>query len=123
MIKAILYCFIYAILNVSGAAVIKLKLKGLVLEGFKDWIGFLMSIQVIVAFTLIFTSALVMFKALSSADFSFTIPIATGINFILTIILGYYLFKDHINFLSFVGFTLILGGIIILSLNYSHHAH
>lgn len=123
MIKTILYCFFYAILNVSGAAIIKLKLQGLVLEGFREWIGFLMSIPVIIAFILIFASALVMFKALSSAAFSFTIPIATGINFILTIIAGYYIFKDHINIISFLGFTLILGGIIILSLNSSYHVH
>jgi multidrug transporter EmrE-like cation transporter len=117
MIKTIFFCLLYAILNVSGAAIIKLKLKGLVLENFKDWVGFLMSIQVIIAFLLIFSSALVMFKALSSASFSFTIPIATGINFALTIIAGYFLFKDQLNFLSFLGFALILSGIIVLSLN------
>jgi multidrug transporter EmrE-like cation transporter len=117
MIKTIFFCLLYAILNVSGAAIIKLKLKGLVLEGFNDWFGFLVSIRVMIAFLLIFASALVMFKALSTASFSFTIPIATGINFALTIIAGYFLFKDQLNFLSFLGFALILSGIIVLSLN------
>jgi multidrug transporter EmrE-like cation transporter len=111
------YCLLYSILNVSGAAIIKLKLKGLDLEGVKDWIGFLMNLQVIIAFILIFSSALVMFKALSSASFSFTIPIATGINFVLTILAGYFIFKDQLNLLSLFGFSLILSGIIILSLN------
>lgn len=117
MIKSILYCSIYAVLNVLGAALIKLKLKGTELNCIRDWVGFLMSIQVIIAFVLIFTSALVMFKALSSASFTFTIPIATGINFALTIVAGYYLFKDQLNLLTFIGFGLILSGIVLLSIN------
>jgi multidrug transporter EmrE-like cation transporter len=117
MIKSILYCSLYALLNVSGAALIKLKLKGLALNGVREWIGFLLNIQVITAFVLIFVSALVMFKALSAASFSFTIPIATGINFALTILAGYFLFKDQLNFLTFIGFGLILSGIILLSIN------
>jgi multidrug transporter EmrE-like cation transporter len=117
MIKTILYCLAYAMLNVSGAALIKLKLKGIILSGVQEWFGFLWNLQVIVAFTLIFVSALVMFKALSSASFSFIIPLSTGINFALTIIVGYYLFRDQLNLLTFVGFGLILSGIVLLSLN------
>jgi multidrug transporter EmrE-like cation transporter len=123
MIKAILYCSLYAILNVSGAALIKLKLRGYTLNGIKDWISFLANMQVIIAFFLIFASALLMFKALASAEFSFTIPVATGINFVLTIIAGYFIFKDELSFLSFIGFGLILSGIVLLSLNNMHHAN
>jgi multidrug transporter EmrE-like cation transporter len=115
VIKTILYCLLYAILNVSGAAIIKLKLRGIILDGFKDWVGFLISIHVLVAFSLIFISALVMFKALSSGTLSFTVPVATGINFALTIGAGHFIFKDNLNLLSFVGFVFILLGIIILS--------
>lgn len=122
MIKAVLFCFLYAVLNVSGAAIIKWNLKGKVLNEFGHWINFLLNIQVIGAFSLIFISALVMFKALSSADFTFVIPVSAGINFILTLIAGYYIFKDKINFVSYVGFTLILSGIILLSINNVRHA-
>ena len=122
MIKPILYCFLYAILNVSGAVIIKVKLKGLVLQNIKEWLDILISIQVIIAFIIIFTSALVLLKALSSASFTFTIPIATGINFAFTIIAGYFIFKDQLNYLSFIGFGLILSGIILLSLNSLHNA-
>jgi multidrug transporter EmrE-like cation transporter len=118
----IFYCLLYSILNVSGAALIKLKLKGQVLTAFMDWVQFLLNIQVILAFIFIFTSALVMFKALSSAPFSFTVPVATGINFALTLTVGHFIFKDQLNLLSFFGFTLILSGIILLSLNYYQHA-
>ena len=122
MTKAILFCILYAILNVSGAGLIKWKLKGRALSTLSDWIGFLMEPQVIMAFVLVFASALVLFKALSSGQFTFIIPIAVGVNFILTVILGYFLFKDALNATSFVGFTLILSGIIILSLNSAKHA-
>jgi multidrug transporter EmrE-like cation transporter len=122
MIKAIIFCFFYAVLNVSGAALIKWKLKGKVLNEFSDWFNFLLNIQVIAAFALIFVSALVMFKALSTADFSFVIPVSAGINFVLTLIAGYYIFKDKINFVSYIGFTLILSGIILLSINNARHA-
>jgi multidrug transporter EmrE-like cation transporter len=122
LIKAVLYCFFYAILNVSGAAIIKWNLKGKVLNEFNHWFNFLLNIQVIGAFSLIFISALVMFKALSTADFSFVIPVSAGINFVLTIIAGYFIFKDKINFVSYIGFSLILSGIILLSLNNARHA-
>ena len=122
MIKAVLFCFLYALLNVSGAAIIKWKLKGRALSSFNDWFQFLLNIQVIGAFVIIFVSALVMFKALSTANFTFVIPVSAGINFILTIIAGYYIFKDQLNMASFIGFTLIISGIILLSLNNANHA-
>jgi multidrug transporter EmrE-like cation transporter len=122
VIKAILFCFLYALLNVSGAAVIKWNLKGKVLNEFGQWISFLLNIQIIGAFSLIFISALVMFKALSTADFTFVIPVSAGINFVLTLIAGYYIFKDKINFVSYIGFVLILSGILLLSINNARHA-
>ena len=109
-------------LNVSGAAIIKWKLKGRVLNSFSDWLQFLLNLQVIGAFVIIFVSALVMFKALSAANFTFVIPVSAGINFILTIVAGYYIFKDHLNLASFIGFALIISGIILLSINNAHNA-
>jgi multidrug transporter EmrE-like cation transporter len=122
VIKAVIYCLFYAILNVSGAAIIKWNLKGRTLNDFSQWINFLLNFQIIGAFSLVFISALVMFKALSTADFTFVIPVSAGINFVLTIIAGYYIFKDKINIVSYIGFTLILSGIILLSINNVRHA-
>ncbi|MEP7373116.1 MAG: hypothetical protein ABI675_06960 [Chitinophagaceae bacterium] len=122
MIKAVVFCCLYALLNVSGAALIKWKLKGRVLNSFMDWFHFLLNVQVIGAFVIIFASALVMFKALSTANFTFVIPVSAGVNFILTIIAGYFIFKDHLNMASFIGFTLIISGIILLSINNAQHA-
>jgi multidrug transporter EmrE-like cation transporter len=120
--KAVLYCALYALLNVSGAAIIKWNLKGKVLTNINQWLGILFHPQVIGAFALIFLSMLVIFKALSSANFTFVIPVSAGINFVLTVIAGYYIFKDQLNFISFVGFALIISGILLLSLNSTQHA-
>ncbi len=115
--RLISFCFLYALLNVSGAALIKWNLRGKALNELSQWINFLFTAQVISAFALIFVSALVMFKALSSGQFTYIVPVATGINFILTIVVGYFIFKDSVNYVSFIGFALILSGIIVLSLN------
>lgn len=117
MIKGVLFCSLYAVLNVTGAAIIKWRLKGKVLTEFNHWVNFLLDPRVIAAFALVFISALVFFKALSQAGFTFIAPVATGINFALTIVAGYFVFKDHLNMVSFIGFTLILSGIILLSIN------
>jgi multidrug transporter EmrE-like cation transporter len=82
----------------------------------------LLNVQVICAFALIFVSMLVIFKALSTANFTFVIPVSAGINFILTIIAGYYIFKDQLSLASFIGFTLIISGILLLSINSTQHA-
>jgi multidrug transporter EmrE-like cation transporter len=122
MMKAILFCCLYALLNVSGAAIIKVKLKGMQLTELKHWLNLLLDIQVIGAFALIFLSALLIFKALSLANFSFVIPVSAGVNFILTVVAGYYIFKDQLSLISFIGFALIISGIILLSINNSQHA-
>ncbi len=115
MLKPVFYCFLYALFNVTGAILIKTKLKGKLLTSFGDWIKFLVDVQVIAAFALIFISALLLFKALSTGNFTFVIPVSAGINFILTIIAGYLIFKDQLSITHFVGFALIISGIILLS--------
>ena len=122
MTRTITYCIIYAILNVSGATLIKLKLKNTELNTLNDWILFLLTYSVLFAFIFIFLSALVMFKALSTGSLSATIPIATGVNFTLTVLAGYFLFKDRINTQTIIGLTFIISGILIISLNQIEHA-
>lgn len=111
----------YALLNVTGAAIIKWNLKGRVLTEFKQWVNLFLNYQVIGAIAIIFVSSLVLFKALSNGQFTFIVPVATGINFAFTVIVGYFIFKDQLNYISFIGFALILSGIVILSLNNVKH--
>ncbi|SFH06305.1 DMT family transporter [Pontibacter chinhatensis] len=122
MSKTILYILLYAAFNVSGAALIKYQLKGKSLETIGEWLRLMLNLPFVAAFILIVFSALAFFKALSTNNFSLIIPIATGINFILTIGVGYYLFQDRLSMLSFVGFILIITGIIVLSINNQAHA-
>ncbi|WP_018479257.1 hypothetical protein [Pontibacter roseus] len=122
MSKTIVYILLYAAFNVSGAALIKWQLKGKSLETLGEWLRLVLNLPFIAAFLLIVFSALAFFKALSTNSFSLIIPIATGINFILTIGVGYYLFQDRLSMLSFIGFILIITGIIVLSINNQAHA-
>lgn len=115
-LTSIFFCLIYAALNVIGAAIIKHQVNGQILGSIELWIKFLIKPSVILAFAIIFLSALVMFKALSSGQFSFIVPVSSGINFILTVMVGYFLFKDSLNFASFVGLAFIITGILILAI-------
>lgn len=88
----------------------------------QDWRDLMLNVPFIIAGSLIVLSALALFKALSSNQFSFVIPIATGINFVLTIVVGYYLFHDKLSIASYIGFLFIIAGILILSLTNPAHA-
>src|SRR6478672_2543794 len=114
MTKTLVYIILYAVLNVSGAALIKWQLKGKLLGNLQQWIYFMANVYFIVAFVLIIFSALALFKALSGNSFSLIIPIATGLNFLFTACIGYWLFHDRISFFSLLGFLLIMSGIILL---------
>lgn len=117
MFKTIFFSLMYALFNVSGAALIKSELKNRLLTNAQDYIDLLFKLKVIAGFAIIFLSALIFFKALSLAKFSVVMPIAIGINFGLTILFGYFLFSEKITFFTFLGLALILGGIIIIGMN------
>jgi len=117
MAKTIIYIMLYATCNVSGAALIKSQLQGSTLSIWREWHKLIFNFNFIIAFSLIVISALFLFKALSTNQFSLIIPIATGINFILTTAVGYFLFQDRLSMLSYLGFVLIISGVFILSIN------
>jgi uncharacterized membrane protein len=106
---------LYAILNTFGAAIIKSELKKYELLKIQDYLLFLFRYKVIFSFFIILISALMMFKALSLGKFSIISPIATGINFLLTISIGYFFFKDVLTIIHFVGILLICSGIFMIS--------
>src|SRR3712207_645522 len=99
MAKTLIYILLYALCNVSGAALIKYRLQGKSLTSFQEWMKFLWNLPFLLAIGLIILSALALFKALSTAQFSLIIPLATGINFLLTIGVGFYLFRDKLSML------------------------
>lgn len=122
MQTTIFYILVYAAFNVCGAAIVKLQLKHIKLTVWHDWVSLMLNGQFIIAGLFIILSALALFKALSSNQFSFVIPIATGVNFLLTIVVGYFLFQDRLSISSYIGLIFIIAGILILSINNQTHA-
>lgn len=114
-LPVVLYSILYAAINVSGAALIKSDLKNQSLSGISDYVSFLLRWRVIAGFALVFLSAIILIKALSMAKISLVNPMATGINFGFTLIVGYFLFHERITVSHYVGLALILAGILIIS--------
>jgi len=114
-LQILVFSGLYAVLNTAGAGIIKNELKDQSLNTVSDFLFFLFRLKVILAFSIILLSALMMFKALSLGKFSLISPIATGINFSLTIAIGYFFFQDKLTFLHFIGLFCIFAGIFIIS--------
>jgi multidrug transporter EmrE-like cation transporter len=117
MQTTVIYTFLYAACNVCGATLIKLQLKQVKLAIWQEWLGFMLNVQFVIGAAFIVSSALALFKALSGSQFSFVIPLATGMNFLMTVAVGYYLFNDRLSTSSYIGFVLIMAGVILISLN------
>ena len=114
----IIFCGLYALLNVSAATIIKHKLLTNKINQFPDFIMFLIDPKIGIAFALIVGSMFFSMKALSISAFSFVIPITTSINFILTVLIGIFFFKDNLTIGSYLGLALILIGISCLTNSY-----
>jgi uncharacterized membrane protein len=115
-LQILLFSGLYAVLNTTGAGIIKAELKNQSLSTALDFLFFLFRGKVILAFSIILASALMMFKALSLGKFSLISPIATGINFCLTIVIGYFFFQDRLTWLHFIGLFFIFLGIFLVSI-------
>lgn len=113
----IICCILYALLNSAGASILKSQLQSTQLISIKSYIEILLNIKVIAGFSLIFISALVLFKALSIGKFSLIGPLSNGINFVCTISIGYFFFHDRLNIYQVFGLLLIITGILFISLN------
>ena len=114
-LPVVLYSVVYAALNVSGAALIKTELKTSQLTGISEYFFFLFRWRVMSGFAVVFLSALILIKGLSIAKISLINPIATGVNFMFTLIVGYFLFNERISVAHYIGLILILAGILVIS--------
>jgi|JI6StandDraft_1071083.scaffolds.fasta_scaffold58261_2 uncharacterized membrane protein len=110
-------CVMYALLNSAGASIIKSQLQTVPLVSIRSYIQILLNVKVIGGFSLIFVSALVLFKALSLGKFSLIGPMSNGINFICTITIGYFFFHDRLSVYQIFGLFLIITGILFISFN------
>jgi multidrug transporter EmrE-like cation transporter len=99
---------------VIGAAIIKNKLLLGSIGSLKEFIIFLVDFKIILAMFFIFISMFFSIKTLSLDKFSLVIPILTGINFLITIGVGYVFFKDELALIGYIGILLIATGIYLL---------
>lgn len=111
-----IFSILYAIFNVAGAAIIKHKLLLGSIENFKEFILFLFDFKIILAMIFIFISMFFSIKALSLDKFSLIVPILTGINFLITVTVGYLFFKDELALTGYLGILFIVLGIYLLGL-------
>ena len=114
MNSILIFSFLYAIFNVMGAAIIKNKLLLGSIQTFREFIFFLIDIKIILAMGFIFISMFFSIKALSFDKFSLVIPILTGVNFLVTLVVGYIFFKDELALTGYIGILFILIGIYLL---------
>ncbi|MBW1909652.1 MAG: hypothetical protein JRJ11_08965 [Deltaproteobacteria bacterium] len=94
---------------------IKSELAHYSLSGMKEWIVFLGKAKVLLGLFINFISVLFIFKALELGRFTYVLPVSVGLNFSLAIVVGYFIFNDHLSVMSFAGIFFILAGIIIMS--------
>jgi multidrug transporter EmrE-like cation transporter len=111
----LLWSALYAVFNVSGAAIIKTKLLEHKIVAVKDFLWFLLDWKIMGAMVFIFVSMFFSIKALSLAKFSNVIPVMTGINFMITVSVGLLYFKDRISLWGYTGIILIIIGIYLIT--------
>ena len=108
-------CLSYAILNVSGTALIKNAVVGSDLNSIRSYIYTLFELKVMTGILLNFSSMLIMMKALSLEKFTYVFPVAIGINFAITVIIGYIVFGEEVDINLLFGLLFIMAGIILMS--------
>ncbi len=113
-LNLILMTTLYAIFNVGGAAIIKTRLLEQKVNGLREFVTFVFDPYVVSALASIAISMFFAIKALSLSVFSSVIPLMTGINFVLTIVLGVMLFKEQLTSYAYLGVFLIFGGIVLV---------
>lgn len=115
-IKLLFYIGMYALFNVSGAAILKNTITNYHMETILDLFVYFSRYWVIFGLFLITLSLVMLIKAFSLEQFSFVFPIAIGVNFILTVIVGYSFFNETFSLYTYAGISLILVGIILMSI-------
>ena len=100
--------------NSVSIGIIKNKLLLGSIQTFREFIFFLIDIKIILAMGFIFISMFFSIKALSFDKFSLVIPILTGVNFLVTLVVGHIFFKDELALTGYIGILFILIGIYLL---------
>ena len=116
----LLLCVLYAVLNVTGTALIKKSVIGYTLNGVAEYLSFLFQFPVVLGLALNFCSMLVVVKALSAEKFVYVFPVAIGINFGFTALAGHFVFNERLTPAALLGLVLIFSGVAVTSI--ANHA-
>jgi multidrug transporter EmrE-like cation transporter len=111
----VLLCLLSACFQVMGTSLIKTAITKTPIASVKDYIPFLLQLNVILALGFVFIAALVMFKALSFGSISLVTPIFTAINFVFTLAVGRFVFDEPIGWVKLTGISVIVIGVFLVA--------
>ena len=104
----------YLICTTGGLTLMKLGGDSLKLT-LKDGFSLKMGWFTFFGFCLYIISFLLWQRMLIKYDLSIMVPIVTGIVQIIVLLIGHFIFKESISFISLIGLSLIIVGIVIMS--------
>ncbi len=105
----------YIILTTSGLFCMKSGGNSLSIA-LKNGINFKIGYVTALGFLLYIGSFLLWQKLLATYDLSYIVPITTGIVQVIIIIFGYFIFKENISLVNFIGIALVIIGVILISI-------
>lgn len=111
-----LLIIIYIMCTTGGITFMKLGGDSLKL-GLKDGLSFSMGWKTFIGFLLYLISFLLWQKLIVKYDLSIMVPIVTGIVQVFILIVGYTIFKESFNVMSIVGASLIIAGIVVMTIS------
>ena len=114
MIKYILTA-IYIVITTGGLVCLKIGGNSLGLS-LKNGISFKLGYITCLGFILYIGSFLMWQKLLATYDLSYIVPITTGIVQVIILILSYVIFKENINTINLIGISLVIIGIVLISI-------
>lgn len=122
MILAWSMVFIYALLNSSGALIIKLKLNRLGevhVSSFRSFLSYFVTLftsyEVLCGLAFIFISALAWMVALSKMELSIAYPVGVGLNFLFILAMSILFVGEEMTFYKAIGIFFIFLGMIFMS--------
>jgi drug/metabolite transporter (DMT)-like permease len=113
--KIILFCFIQAILNIAGIAMVREGIKGFKFTTIKFSIFELFNLKIILGVILIGLGFIFTLLILNTQKLSYYQPLSSGITFIVTLAVSLFFLKESISFISILGIFFIVLGCMILS--------
>lgn len=106
---------IYILLTTGGLFCLKAGGDSLALS-LKSGISFKIGYITTLGFLLYICSFLLWQKLLATYDLSYIVPITTGIVQVIVLLISYFVFKENINIINIIGITLVIVGVIMISI-------